>query len=305
MSLIASTPREATMTDEERKAISKLRRRQREAWRFTVAQNVRVWLPLAVVNVLDVYINNEKGYAFPKIETIARNLNTDRRNVQRAIKRLVDDGWVVLKRGGGAGKSHRYYMGDGNGGVWNAVLDGKGGVWNAVLEEKGGVWNAVLDAKRAAYGTPEPRRRKRNLGEKRNLGGTRARDPDLSTGKEATGPSRSSTAARSTNHQRFNGAQIPPEWQFGSEEAATAASSLAQWDLERAQVEFIKFHRHHTRNKTPARDWSARWESWCDKGPEYERRPSRSSSSRIEDELDDVVAAANQFVRQGPRPKLN
>ncbi len=69
-------------------------------------------LPLALAVVLACrYFNARTETAWPGIETLARDLDSDRRAVQRAVKQLVDGGWLRrTARGGNGRNSTNVYM---------------------------------------------------------------------------------------------------------------------------------------------------------------------------------------------------
>lgn len=54
------------------------------------------------------YLNHDKGFAWPSIRRLAIECNCSKRTVQRAIDGLVEDGWFVVDRGRGRGRTNRY-----------------------------------------------------------------------------------------------------------------------------------------------------------------------------------------------------
>jgi hypothetical protein len=59
-------------------------------------------IPLRVAVLLGVvYLNSKTEEAWPSVETLAGDLDTDRRNIQRAIAKLVEAGLICCERGKG------------------------------------------------------------------------------------------------------------------------------------------------------------------------------------------------------------
>jgi DNA-binding MarR family transcriptional regulator len=70
-------------------------------------------LPLGVAVLLVAkYFNSDTGKAWPAIERLADDLNADRRNLRRAIERLVDSGYLRRhrNRNQGPGRTNTYQM---------------------------------------------------------------------------------------------------------------------------------------------------------------------------------------------------
>jgi hypothetical protein len=134
--------------------------KRKEDWLRGVAADPRIrkWAPLAVAFVLTSYLNNETEDAWPSVDRLARDLNTDERNIRRALEALAQSGWLNVRRGGGRKKTNRYRMNSGvqaavsaavKGGVQAPLSDAKGGSMGPL---KGGRW----DRKRGVDGPPEP-----------------------------------------------------------------------------------------------------------------------------------------------------
>lgn len=60
--------------------------------------------------VLAGYTDPQDGFAYPSIATLCRDLNLDRSNVQRAIRRAIVLGELRVERGTGRGHFSRYYV---------------------------------------------------------------------------------------------------------------------------------------------------------------------------------------------------
>lgn len=68
------------------------------------------WLALAVAVLLATrYLNREKEEAWPSVDTLASKLHATPRNVRRAIDLLVEEGWLIRKRGGHGPKDTNRY----------------------------------------------------------------------------------------------------------------------------------------------------------------------------------------------------
>ena len=51
----------------------------KEKWLVAVAANIHEWFPVAVAVALARYFNSKTEVAFPSVDTLAAELNTDRR----------------------------------------------------------------------------------------------------------------------------------------------------------------------------------------------------------------------------------
>ena len=57
--------------------------------------------------LVDLY-NPHTGYAWPSIAKLAEITGYSTRQVQRAIKRLIELGYLIVRRGGGRGRANEY-----------------------------------------------------------------------------------------------------------------------------------------------------------------------------------------------------
>jgi len=63
-----------------------------------------------VVGVLAMkFYNQEKGFAWPSVKTLAELLAVDRTTIQRSIHRLVETGWLAVEKGGKGPKTPHEY----------------------------------------------------------------------------------------------------------------------------------------------------------------------------------------------------
>src|SRR4051812_46260112 len=81
-------------------------------WLVTVATDKKIHkLPLAVaVKLGGQYFNNEKEKAWPSVARLADELQADSRNVRRAIRRLVDAGYLLCETNRGRGYTNQYRL---------------------------------------------------------------------------------------------------------------------------------------------------------------------------------------------------
>jgi hypothetical protein len=206
------------------------------------------WVPFAIaVKLACRYLNHKTETAFPSVGRLARELNTNRRNVQRAFDQLVESGWLGREIGGGRAHTNRYRL---KGGLHAAVsAHVKGGR----DDRKGG----RDDAERAVHAPPEPFNEPFN----NTARGTAAsrRDRGVRTGKSGRYKSSPST-------QRPAAIIFPAKWEFGPVEAKIALD-IASWDGVRARQEFLKFRKWHQDRSTRSSDWlNERWVNWSQKG---------------------------------------
>ena len=57
--------------------------------------------------LVDLY-NPHTGYAWPSVAAIAKATGYSVRQIQRAIKRLIELGYLIVRRGGGRGRANEY-----------------------------------------------------------------------------------------------------------------------------------------------------------------------------------------------------
>ena len=98
-------------TDADRKTLWD----RQKAWSRRVASHPkRTTTKLAVAMVLQNYLNLESGETRVSAETLARDCGIKRRNVQTALKNLVEDGFLRLEKGTGRGNPNRFFRVDGS-----------------------------------------------------------------------------------------------------------------------------------------------------------------------------------------------
>jgi Helix-turn-helix domain len=76
-------------------------------WMRVVAAEIHEWLTLAVaVQLAGRYLNSKTKDAWMSADTLAAELNTDRRSVQRAFDKLVEVELLKCERGGRGGRNY-------------------------------------------------------------------------------------------------------------------------------------------------------------------------------------------------------
>jgi hypothetical protein len=206
--------------------------RRKEEWLRAIAADTRLheWAPLAVAVALGSYLNSTSEEAWPGIERLAQDLNSDRRSCQRALDRLVEAGWLRRTRGGGRRKTNRYKL---NNGLYASVSVGRN---SGSPDRNSGSHDrnsGSHDLKTAGYHPPEP-------------SSEPPKEPSNNRRRRAAVQSNRSSDRR-TGRTKACAQPFPESWEFGDAEAQVARRSDAQWDHERAQEEFHKFQRWASR----------------------------------------------------------
>ena len=206
--------------------------RRKEQWLRAIAADTRLheWAPLAVAVALGSYLNSTSEEAWPGIERLAQDLNSDRRSCQRALDRLVEAGWLRRTRGGGRRKTNRYKL---NNGLYASVSVGRN---SGSPDRNSGSHDrnsGSHDLKTAGYHPPEP-------------SSEPPKEPSNNRRRRAAVQSNRSSDRR-TGRTKACAQPFPESWEFGDAEAQVARRSDAQWDHERAQEEFHKFQRWASR----------------------------------------------------------
>lgn len=76
-------------------------------WLRVVGAELHEWLPLAVAGRLaGQYFNSQSKEAWMSADTLADDLNTDRRNVQRGLDKLIAAKLLRCRRGGRGGRNY-------------------------------------------------------------------------------------------------------------------------------------------------------------------------------------------------------
>jgi DNA-binding MarR family transcriptional regulator len=87
----------------------------RHKWLALVARDRKMTgAALRVAILIWEHQNVERGYAWPSLDYLARELNVFRSTITRAIKLLEKRGWITVERQGGCHRSNRYRLAFGN-----------------------------------------------------------------------------------------------------------------------------------------------------------------------------------------------
>jgi hypothetical protein len=215
-------------------------------WIERVAADARArGLPTSVAIFLAIrYLNSKSLVAWPSIERLAGDVGADRRNVQRAIQRLVEAGHLLRTVGGGKGKPNTYRLA--NSGAGDAVSPAQTA---ALVTPNSGASAAQTAAPAPPDSWKEPWK---------NPGGTTPR----------VKPRSSTRAKRRT--------AIPAGFNLTPEMLAYAESK--GWGGNRARDEFERFADHHRQKGNAFADWQAAWRNWVRRGAEFDRQ--RETGSR-------------------------
>jgi hypothetical protein len=237
-------------------------------------------LPVAIaVKLAWRYLNAETQDAWPKVSTLAAELNADPRSVQRALDRLVAAGKLSFERGGrGPRDTNRYRIKGGT----DATLKKR----VASTPKKGG----VHAGKRVAYTPPEstsdnpegaresPRLRRDSLCTPRfssskatdrpSHPAARAERSEPTARADLRSANNHSGNKRSAAHRQGKAQPLPQDWVIGNAELAIART-VAGWDLPTAEDEFAKFKDWHAHRASQSANWPAAWQTWCRRGREY------------------------------------
>jgi hypothetical protein len=220
-------------------------------WLLAVASDPRMrGLPCAVAVLLALrYFHPETGQAWPSQERLSRELSCTRQNCQRAIDRLIVAGWLS-KRSGGHGRSNTYWLNIAHSSLASeAALPARLG--SLASEANSGLASEAL-------------KKGKKVGKKRRGERARATPSSFSVGEK-------------TKHDAN---PFPDEWSALSAAQLEIARHAAEWDEERANREFRKFRAHHRSKGTRSRNWSDSWESWCQRGREFDQKDIKQAAGR-------------------------
>lgn len=96
------------MDEQNRKASPGRRLSPLFTWRGAVADSELRSTAKLVAFALSLFMSEAGDSCFPSLDTLAHKTSTSRSTVTTAITTLVDEGWLVRKRGGGRGRSTHY-----------------------------------------------------------------------------------------------------------------------------------------------------------------------------------------------------
>jgi hypothetical protein len=265
-------------------------------------------LPLAIGVLLAIrYLNGKTENAWPAIGTLAEELDTDRRAVQRAINRLVASGWLRRTVRGGR-DTNRYmlpielpaqFRDRRRGGAETAPRSAQGRSRDRC---RGG-----LDGRLGAV--PRPPDLKKNP--RGNPRGSFAASAARAPGPRNCSFSRQEDAGGSLKQDRTEGGPslpkkqrrrpLPEGWVLGDNEMA-AAQQVVDWDGERMGKEFDAFLSWHREKAPYSYDWEAAWINWCRKGVTFEHKSSKSTL-RTDRGFGSILAGINDCLEEKKQTK--
>jgi Helix-turn-helix domain len=228
-------------------------------WLEEVATDKRMrGLPLACATLLATrYVNRKNGLAWPSVDRLASELQTDRRNCRRALDRLVDAGWIGRSIGGGRGRSNRYHLKAGPTATLSCTANG------GLHDRNGGAGDSKTDVN---GGPSAPRTLEVNI-PGRNAG-VRPRAPGTSASRDKT-----SMGVLQPKPLRA----FPEDWVLNLAQLHDA-HRVAGWDQEQAEREFEKFRNWYLEHEVLRKDWHRAWQNWCIKGREIADRDRRQEA---------------------------
>jgi hypothetical protein len=253
----------------------------KEKWLVAVAANIHEWFPVAVAVALARYFNSKTEEAFPSVDTLVDELDTDRRNAQHALDRLVRAKWLTRTRSRGRGPN-RYRIS-----FPNTYYSTRSTACDETL------FNGNEASSTACHYTPN---RVPGHPEPRGITRPNLEEPRL----EPRTPRRTATP-----RTRIKRTTIPKDWELATTLLASARQ-LAGWDADRAEEERQKFVDWHTDHETERRDWLGRaaaqlWQNWCRQGRRIDKRDGergRQTAAAIKPGVRRAVSGAQRWINQ-------
>jgi DNA-binding transcriptional ArsR family regulator len=249
--------------------------RRKEDWLRLVAAEIHEWLPLAVAVELAAYFNSRSHDAWPSADTVAAQLGTDRRNVQRAIKKLAEAGLLTLRR---AGQLRRCAMA----GLESVPKDAEERTKRSEERTRRSGGSVPDDTGARTVGRHNLRKnlRKGNL---RESARTSRASPSLSDPPST---------------------QFPEDWVLGDPEIAAAQQICPDWAVPECEEQFTRFRRWCLSHGRSYSNWVAAWQTWCQRGREHQAKEEKQGQGRRRrTSTDDALEGLQEFL-QRPRNTL-
>jgi hypothetical protein len=285
-------------------------------WLALIATEIHEWFPLAVATLLaGRYFNSKTHEAWMSADTLAADLDTDRRNVQRqGLNKLMSAGLLSCKGRGGHGARVHYWISDDVISEIRSILRKR---WRATARQKNSSsWRATAPEERATARQSWRATTRQSPGVKSEKEKERvraARDslcpPDsfaeqvegVLSGRSKRRQAKPSPQQATQRQRRRNEASdFPSDWKLGNEELS-AAHRIAGWDFSKTEYEFDKFKADMLDQGATSHNWAKAWETRCYRGKDYEtkqasqdRRPSAIESS--------VLGSADWLDEQKQKP---
>lgn len=118
-------------------------------------------------------------------------------------------------------------------------------------------------------------------------------DPDFVARKKKG--DHSSNLRSSNLRSRKN--SFPEGWEIGNAELAVA--SLVGWDLPKAEEQFDRFRNWCLDKGRTSANWPAAWQTWCQRGLEYEEK--QDTSSKPKTGFASAVVGIEEWLREKKR----
>jgi hypothetical protein len=239
-------------------------------------------LPTSVaIELAATYFNSRSGKAWPAAQTLADNLGVHKRNVQRALDKLVDAELLGREIGGhGPCHTNRYWMlNDISQEVKQTFKKGRKGVASATQVKRE---HKERESERVTPSDPSP-----SFSARRNSKGKT--NP---AGQTRTG--RKTSKLRTGSKVRAGQKPFPETWELGNAELAAANLIISEWDFETVETEFKKFRDWHLDRGSTSANWGAAWKTWCERGRPYLPKYGTSRETGMQS----VMAGLEQNLRR-------
>jgi hypothetical protein len=216
-------------------------------------------------------------------------VNTDRRNIQRALNWLVEHGYLYRSRnrksGAGYGNTYEMRFPALKGGLSTPLNNGKGGPSTALMNGQEGrsgkptraVYKVNKGGLSAARTLEEPLMNLRSAVAAAREGSLDSGGSKEASSRQSNRPSRFTRPRKSSSIPKadFRPARFrttfPPDLKLGATHAAVA-SRIVGWDRERALKEFEKCRVWNVDHGTRQVNWDQTWKNWCVQGKVIDAR---------------------------------
>jgi hypothetical protein len=224
------------------------------------------------------YLNSESHDGWVGVNTLASQLGAARSSIMRALARLVEGGWLVRAQQGGSG------WGDTNHYRLPTIIPQP----QSSVGATGSAGTSKRVARTLRKGSADATRTPRRKPRRESREGAPPHSPQLSVERKQarTGSVQPMPAGRSgaVRNRKGGGREplrsFPSNWEVGAAELHHAYS-IAGWDANRAQQEFVRFRDYHRDEKDNRfRSWSVQWRRWCDDGRKYDEKHVPRSGRR-------------------------
>ena len=209
------------------------------------------------------YLNRESMTAWPSVKTLAADLGTIRRTVQRSMARLTTPGgYFIVKTGGGRGQSNRYEPNTERAAPTTPINEQETAAGETPFSEETAApvtVKGVVPVQETAASAP----------------------PDSFEWNPTMNPLREGARARRpTNSHSGEGTRIDPAWQPGLTECEVGYE--LGYDDRAVTAEADKFRDHYLGNGEKREDWNAVFRTWLRRAPSFEGRGQGRASANTE-----------------------